>query len=57
MKKMLYDNALLAYTYAEAYQMTGRTLYKEISERTLDYIKRELTDELGGFFLRTGCGQ
>ena len=52
-EKMLYDNALLAYTYAEAYQMTGRTLYKEISERTLDYIKRELTDELGGFF----CGQ
>ena len=52
-EKMLYDNALLAYTAAEAYQITGRSLYKKIAEKTLDYIQRELTHEKGGFF----CGQ
>ncbi len=52
-EKMLYDNALLAYTAAEAYQITGRSLYKKIAEKTLNYILRELTHEKGGFF----CGQ
>ncbi|MBN7773515.1 thioredoxin domain-containing protein [Clostridium aminobutyricum] len=52
-EKMLYDNALLAYVYAEAYQFTGKSLYREVAKRTLDYVLRELTDEEGGFY----CGQ
>lgn len=46
-EKMLYDNALLAYTYLEAYQMTKRSLFREVAQRTLDYVLRELTDGAG----------
>ena len=52
-EKMLYDNALLTLSYAEAVQHTHRSLYKEIIRRTLDYVMRELAAPLGGFF----CGQ
>ena len=52
-EKMLYDNALLALAYLEAYRMTARPLYKAVVLRTLDYVLRELTDPLGGFY----CGQ
>jgi len=49
-EKMLYDNALLAYAYLEAFSLTGRTLYRRVAERTLDYVLRELTDPRGGFY-------
>lgn len=52
-EKMLYDNALLAYTYLSGYQQTGKELYRDIAVRTLDYVLQELTDEEGGFY----CGQ
>lgn len=52
-EKMLYDNALLALAYTEAYQQTRRPLYGEIVRRTLDYVLRELRDFQGGFY----CGQ
>ena len=52
-EKMLYDNALLAYTYLEGYRQTKRGFYRVIAEKTLDYILRELTDVEGGFY----CGQ
>ncbi|MGE4548150.1 MAG: thioredoxin domain-containing protein [Intestinibacillus sp.] len=52
-EKMLYDNALLACAYAEAYGQTGRPLYRRVVSRTLDYVLRELTDGQGGFY----CGQ
>lgn len=52
-EKMLYDNALLALAYTEAYQQTRRPLYADIVRRTLDYVLRELTDPQGGFY----CGQ
>lgn len=52
-EKMLYDNALLALAYTEAYQHTRRPIYGEIVCRTLNYILRELTDPQGGFY----CGQ
>jgi len=38
-EKMLYDNALLAYAYLEAFRLTGRQLYKRVAERTLDYLQ------------------
>lgn len=52
-EKMLYDNGLLANVYLEAYRMTGHALYRKVAERTLNYIRNELTDEMGGFY----CGQ
>ena len=52
-EKMLYDNALLVYTYLEGYQQTGKAFYRDIVERTLDYVLQELTDQEGGFY----CGQ
>ena len=49
-EKMLYDNALLARLYLHAYLLTGRPLYRRITEETLDYVLREMTDPLGGFY-------
>ena len=52
-EKMLYDNALLALAYTEAFQHTRRPIYGEIVRRTLDYVLRELSGPQGGFC----CGQ
>jgi len=49
-EKMLYDNALLLYTYIYAFQITKRELYKNIAEKIFCYILREMTDEEGGFY-------
>ena len=49
-EKMLYDNALLARLYLHAFQLTNRDLYRRITEETLDYVLREMTDLLGGFY-------
>ena len=49
-EKMLYDNALLAATYAEAYQATGDGEYARVARETIDYILRDMTDPLGGFY-------
>lgn len=48
-EKMLYDNALLAWAYLEAYQMTGKERYADVVRRTLDYLLRELAEPEGGF--------
>lgn len=52
-EKMLYDNALLALAYTEAFQHSRRPLFGEVIRRTLDYALRELRDTRGGFC----CGQ
>ena len=49
-EKMLYDNALLSRLYLHTYQATGDPLYRRIAEETLDYVLREMTDPLGGFY-------
>ena len=49
-EKMLYDNALLARLYLHAWQVTGDPLYRRITEETLDYVLREMTDPAGGFY-------
>jgi uncharacterized protein YyaL (SSP411 family) len=49
-EKMLYDNALLSRLYLHAYQATGNSLYRRITEETLDYVLREMTDPSGGFY-------
>ncbi len=49
-EKMLYDNALLAYTYVYAYQITEIDLYKYITEKIFDYVLKEMTNKEGGFY-------
>lgn len=49
-EKMLYDNALLIMAYCKAYQLTKKPLYREVAERTAEYILREMTSEEGGFY-------
>ncbi|MCE5266836.1 MAG: thioredoxin domain-containing protein [Planctomycetaceae bacterium] len=49
-EKMLYDNAMLAVCYLEAWQATGEQAYAEVTRQTLDYLLRDMTDPLGGFY-------
>ncbi|MBX3433699.1 MAG: thioredoxin domain-containing protein [Pirellulales bacterium] len=48
-EKMLYDNALLAGVFLEAFQATGDPGYERIVRETLDYVLRDMTDPVGGF--------
>jgi uncharacterized protein len=47
-EKMLYDNALLAVAYAEAFQVTGRRDLARVARQTLDYLLRDLASPEGG---------
>ena len=49
-EKMLYDNGQLVSLYAEGYKLTKNPLYKEVIEKTLAFISRELTNDQGGFY-------
>lgn len=49
-EKMLYDNALLAITYLEAYQATGQELYARIAREIFAYIMRDMTSGEEAFF-------
>ena len=49
-EKMLYDNGQLVSLYAQAFQLTKNTRYKEVIEQTLEYIAREMTSPEGGFY-------
>ncbi len=49
-EKMLYDNALLAMAYTQAYQITGRDLYQRVARQTLSYVLRELRSPEGAFY-------
>lgn len=49
-EKMLYDQALLAIAYTEAWQAGGRPEFRQTAEEVLTYALRELRDENGGFY-------
>ena len=49
-EKMLYDQALLIYSYAEAYQANGKELYLDTIKKTVSYLKREMRDQNGCFY-------
>ena len=49
-EKMLYDQALLARAYIQAYQITGNPLYAKTVRETFDYVLRDMTDPKGGFY-------
>ncbi|MCK8816796.1 thioredoxin domain-containing protein [Natroniella sulfidigena] len=49
-EKMLYDNALLAIAYLEAYQITDDDAYARVAEEILTYVSRDMTSTSGGFY-------
>jgi uncharacterized protein YyaL (SSP411 family) len=49
-EKMLYDNALLINVMIEAFQVTGKLIYRRAIEQTIGFIQRELTSPEGGFY-------
>jgi hypothetical protein len=49
-EKMLYDQALLAEVYAEAFAATGRSEFKRTAAEIADYVLRDLASPEGGFF-------
>jgi uncharacterized protein YyaL (SSP411 family) len=55
-EKMLYDNALLAKAYLEAYQVTGNEEYARVARETFAYLLRDMRDadsegEEGKFYI------
>jgi len=49
-EKMLYDQALLALTYLEAYRITRRQDYADVARGIFEYVLRDLTDPQGAFY-------
>ncbi len=49
-EKMLYDNALLAIAYLEAYQVTKKEEYADTAKEIFTYVLRDMTSESGGLF-------
>ncbi|MGD1069315.1 MAG: thioredoxin domain-containing protein [Bryobacteraceae bacterium] len=49
-EKMLYDQAQLAVSYLEAFQITRNEAFEMAARRTLDYAMREMTSGEGGFW-------
>lgn len=49
-EKMLYDNGQLVSLYSDAYKLTQNPLYKEVVEKTLSFVERELMNAEKGFY-------
>ncbi len=49
-EKMLYDQAQLAISYLEAWQITGRDLFREALMGVLRYVERDMRSPEGGFY-------
>ena len=49
-EKMLYDQAMLAMAYVEAFQVTGNERYAGTSREIFEYVLRDLKDPLGPFY-------
>ena len=49
-EKMLYDQAILARTYLEAYQVTHDEFYARIAREILEYVSDRMTSPEGGFY-------
>lgn len=49
-EKMLYDNAQLIRIYLQLFQITRDEFYKRVAVETLEYVKREMLDDRGGFY-------
>jgi len=49
-EKMLYDNALLLIVLSEAFQLTGKRVYRDTIELTMSFINNELSNGQGAFY-------
>jgi uncharacterized protein YyaL (SSP411 family) len=49
-EKMLYDQAMLAFAYMEAFQATGKKEYERTCREIFIYILRDMTSPEGGFY-------
>jgi len=49
-EKMLYDNGPLLHLYADAWALTGETLFKDTAEGIVDWLLREMHAPDGGFY-------
>jgi len=49
-EKMLYDRAMLAMAYTEAYQATGKEEYERTAREIFAYVLRDMTAPEGGFY-------
>ncbi len=49
-EKMLYDQALLAIAYVEAFQATGKEDYARTAREIFTYVLRDMTSPEGGFY-------
>src|SRR5439155_11810407 len=47
---MLYDNAMLAWIYAEAHRQTGERRYGDVARGICDFVLREMTSPQGAFY-------
>ncbi|MBI3314620.1 MAG: thioredoxin domain-containing protein [Candidatus Omnitrophica bacterium] len=49
-EKMLYDQALLAHVYLEAFQVTGKKTYADVAENIFIYVLGDMCEPQGGFY-------
>jgi len=49
-EKMLYDQALLTRVYLHAWQLTGESRHLQVVREIVEYVLRDLRDDLGGFY-------
>ncbi len=49
-EKMLYDQAQLAVSYLEAFQITGDAHYADVARSVFEYVLRDLAHPEGGFY-------
>jgi uncharacterized protein YyaL (SSP411 family) len=49
-EKMLYDNGLLVSLYSDAFKLTQNPHYKQLIEKTLNFVKKEWKTNEGGFY-------
>ncbi len=49
-EKMLYDQAQLAISYLDAYQITHDAFFAGVARRIFDYVLRDMADKDGGFY-------
>ncbi len=49
-EKMLYDNALLIMTYAQAFSVTSDPEHRRAAEQTILFLRREMTSPEGAFY-------
>jgi uncharacterized protein YyaL (SSP411 family) len=49
-EKMLYDQAMLALVFTEAYQATGKKEYEDTAREIFTYVMRDMTSPDGGFY-------